>query len=179
MGGQILFSETGLNGLHDHLLPFTHQNAEELRAAGKIWRTSKKRIDLNGQQQLTIVLMLDITAHKTFFKTLAGWLWIALFIFAFIGALLGWLLARSGLRPLREVTKVFSSISEKSLEDRISTNNIPIELREMTAAFNGMLARLENAFVKLSHFSADIAHELRTPLTNLMTHTEVVLARAS
>jgi two-component system heavy metal sensor histidine kinase CusS len=122
--------------------------------------------------------MLDITAHKNFFKTLANWLWTALFIFTFIGALLGWLLARSGLMPLREVTKVFASISENSLEDRISTNNVPVELREMAVAFNGMLERLESAFVKLSHFSADIAHELRTPLTNLMTHTEVVLTRS-
>jgi two-component system heavy metal sensor histidine kinase CusS len=176
--GQILFSEAGLNGLHDHLLSFRHQSAEELKAAGKIWRTSKKRIDLIGQQSLTILLMLDITAHKNFFKTLANWLWTALFIFTFIGALLGWLLARSGLMPLREVTKVFASISENSLEDRISTNNVPVELREMAVAFNGMLERLESAFVKLSHFSADIAHELRTPLTNLMTHTEVVLTRS-
>lgn len=122
--------------------------------------------------------MLDITALKAFFSTLANWLWTGLFIFAFVGALLGWLLARAGLRPLKEVTNVFSSISEKSLEDRISTQNIPVELRDMTAAFNGMLARLESAFVKLSHFSADIAHELRTPLTNLITHTEVVLTRA-
>tara|TARA_R100001377_G_scaffold47046_1_gene27094 strand:+ start:337 stop:546 length:210 start_codon:yes stop_codon:yes gene_type:complete len=62
--------------------------------------------------------MLDITALKAFFSTLANWLWTGLFIFAFVGALLGWLLARAGLRPLKEVTNVFSSISEKSLEDR-------------------------------------------------------------
>ncbi|MNZ85323.1 Sensor kinase CusS [compost metagenome] len=41
-----------------------------------------------------------------------------------------------------------------------------------------MLERLDDAFVRLSNFSADIAHELRTPLTQLMTHTEVVLSRA-
>ncbi len=40
-----------------------------------------------------------------------------------------------------------------------------------------MLGRLEDAFVRLSNFSADIAHELRTPVSNLMTHTEVVLTR--
>ena len=40
-----------------------------------------------------------------------------------------------------------------------------------------MLGRLEDAFVRLSNFSADIAHELRTPLSNLMTHTEVALTR--
>ncbi|NOP02713.1 histidine kinase dimerization/phospho-acceptor domain-containing protein, partial [Klebsiella pneumoniae] len=37
--------------------------------------------------------------------------------------------------------------------------------------------RLEDAFVRLSNFSADIAHELRTPVSNLLTHTEVVLTK--
>jgi two-component system heavy metal sensor histidine kinase CusS len=40
-----------------------------------------------------------------------------------------------------------------------------------------MLGRLEDAFVRLSNFSADIAHELRTPVSNLLTHTEVVLTK--
>ena len=41
-----------------------------------------------------------------------------------------------------------------------------------------MLARLEEAFVRLSSFSSDIAHELRTPVSNLMTQTQVALSRA-
>jgi two-component system heavy metal sensor histidine kinase CusS len=40
-----------------------------------------------------------------------------------------------------------------------------------------MLARLDDAFTRLSAFSADIAHELRTPLSNLLTHTQVTLTR--
>jgi len=47
----------------------------------------------------------------------------------------------------------------------------------MVLSFNAMLSRLDDAFVRLSNFSADIAHELRTPVSNLMTHTEVVLSR--
>ncbi len=37
--------------------------------------------------------------------------------------------------------------------------------------------RLDDAFQRLSAFSADIAHELRTPLSNLLTHTQVTLTR--
>jgi len=39
------------------------------------------------------------------------------------------------------------------------------------------LARLEDSFRRLSDFSSDIAHELRTPVSNLMTQTQVALAR--
>ena len=41
-----------------------------------------------------------------------------------------------------------------------------------------MIGRLEDSFVRLSHFSADIAHELRTPLTNLITQTQVGLGKS-
>lgn len=40
-----------------------------------------------------------------------------------------------------------------------------------------MLTRLEDAFPRLSAFSADIAHELRTPLSNLLTQTQVILSQ--
>jgi two-component system heavy metal sensor histidine kinase CusS len=41
-----------------------------------------------------------------------------------------------------------------------------------------MLARLEDAFQRLTEFSSDIAHELRTPVSNLLTQTQVTLSRA-
>jgi two-component system, OmpR family, heavy metal sensor histidine kinase CusS len=175
---QVLFSETGHQALHDTQLPLAQASPGEWRSDGKVWRTKIKQIETETPQQFTIVLTLDVTNHKAFFNTLASWLWIALFAFACIGALLGWLMARSGLRPLRDVTDIFASISAKSLQERIPADDVPPELRQMAVAFNDMLNRLEKAFARLSNFSADIAHELRTPVTNLMTHTEVVLTRA-
>lgn len=62
-------------------------------------------------------------------------------------------------------------------QERIPLEPVPLELQEMILSFNGMLARLEDAFIRLSNFSADIAHELRTPVSNLLTHTEVVLTK--
>ncbi|VAW83478.1 Heavy metal sensor histidine kinase [hydrothermal vent metagenome] len=40
-----------------------------------------------------------------------------------------------------------------------------------------MLERMEEAFLRLSNFSADIAHDLRTPVTNMMTQTQVALSQ--
>lgn len=47
----------------------------------------------------------------------------------------------------------------------------------LAQAFNGMLDRLEESFVRLSQFSADLAHELHTPISNLRGETEVALSR--
>nr|WP_309304294.1 histidine kinase dimerization/phospho-acceptor domain-containing protein [Pseudomonas sp. LS1212] len=96
---------------------------------------------------------------------------------AFISAELGWMVASSGMRPIRQVTRVAASMSAKSLKERIPLASVPKELQQMVSSFNAMLSRLDDAFVQLSNFSADIAHELRTPVSNLMTHTKVVLSR--
>ncbi|MBU6473898.1 MAG: heavy metal sensor histidine kinase, partial [Alphaproteobacteria bacterium] len=53
----------------------------------------------------------------------------------------------------------------------------PAELEGLVSVFNAMLARLEEAFARLSRFSADLAHELRTPLGNLSGELEVSLMR--
>ncbi|WP_010489150.1 heavy metal sensor histidine kinase [Pseudomonas sp. S9] len=126
---------------------------------------------------LTVLLILDVTNHVHFFETLQRWFWIGFVISALVSAVLGWVVARSGLRPLRHVTQVATSMSARSLKERIPLEPVPLELQQLVTSFNAMLARLDDAFVRLSNFSADIAHELRTPLSNLMTHTEVVLTQ--
>lgn len=126
---------------------------------------------------LRVILLLDSTPHMHFFSAVQRWFWMALVLSALFSAGLGWLVARRGLQPLRQVTAVAASISAASLQERIPLAAVPLELQQLAASFNAMLARLDDAFMRLSNFSADIAHELRTPLSNLMTQTEVVLAQ--
>ena len=126
---------------------------------------------------LRVILLLDSTPHMHFFSAVQRWFWMALVLSALFSCGLGWLVARRGLLPLRQVTAVAASISAASLQERIPLAAVPLELQQLAASFNAMLARLDDAFMRLSNFSADIAHELRTPLSNLMTQTEVVLAQ--
>ncbi|MCQ4347457.1 heavy metal sensor histidine kinase [Pseudomonas stutzeri] len=150
------------------------------------WRDGERQlrgmtvwVPMVGQPEgLTLLLALDVTHHEAFFAALQRWFAIALGICALLSAGLGWLVARNGLRPLREVTQVAATVSARSLKERIPEQALPVELRPLVSSFNGMLERLDESFVRLSNFSADIAHELRTPLTQLMTHTEVMLGRA-
>jgi signal transduction histidine kinase len=46
----------------------------------------------------------------------------------------------------------------------------------LAQTLNGMLARLQQDFARLTEFSGDLAHELRTPITNMLTQVQVVLA---
>ena len=92
-------------------------------------------------------------------------------------AALGNVVARRGMRPLADITRAAMRISASRLHERVDSAEWPKELSTLATAFDAMLARLQDSFIRLSQFSADLAHELRTPINNLMGETEVALAR--
>ncbi|MDR3670772.1 MAG: heavy metal sensor histidine kinase [Holophaga sp.] len=91
-------------------------------------------------------------------------------------ALFGWWAANRGLRPIRAIEDSTRTITAHRLQERLQPADVPQELRALVHALNAMLDRLEQAFSRLSQFSADLAHELRTPITNLMGEAEVTLS---
>ncbi|QXH48899.1 heavy metal sensor histidine kinase [Pseudomonas xanthosomatis] len=128
-----------------------------------------------GAPQLT--LFLDITHHQHFLQGMQRLIWLTVGLSALATALLGAWAARRGLKPLRQMGKVAASVNARSLTTRVPVEQMPEELAELAGTVNAMLQRLDDAFQRLSAFSADIAHELRTPLSNLLTHTQVTLTR--
>ena len=176
--GRLLFADPGPVNVPEEFLTTTNNNFWEWQNQEQMFRGLTAQAMVTGRDKpLTVILISDVTEHMFFFETLQRWFWIGLVISALVSAGLGWLVAGSGMRPIRQVTKVAASMSAKSLKERIPLASVPKELQQMVSSFNAMLSRLDDAFVRLSNFSADIAHELRTPVSNLMTHTEVVLSR--
>src|SRR5207244_4357978 len=90
-------------------------------------------------------------------------------------AVVGYQIARSGLRPLAEISATTRRIRSSTLHERIAAARLPTELFVLAGTFNDMLDRLEKSFTRLAQFSADIAHELRTPINNLRGEAEVAL----
>src|SRR5205814_5676448 len=86
-------------------------------------------------------------------------------------------ITKRGLLPLQQMTQSLERISPNHLDERVGKTTWPHELHPVATAFDGMLARLENSFTKLSQFSADLAHELRTPISNIRGEAEVTLTR--
>ncbi|GLZ88005.1 two-component sensor histidine kinase [Metapseudomonas resinovorans] len=176
--GQVLFAEPSMVNVPQGLRVRSVPTMWEWQDQEFMYRGLTAQISIPGlSSPLTLLLVLDVTHHMAFFEALQRWFTIGLIISALLSAGLGWVVARSGLRPLRQVTQMAASMSAKSLKERIPMEPVPLELQQLMASFNAMLARLDEAFVRLSNFSADIAHELRTPVSNLMTQTEVVLSK--
>jgi two-component system, OmpR family, heavy metal sensor histidine kinase CusS len=100
---------------------------------------------------------------------------VALLVGAVCALFLGFIATKRGMRSLDIITDTAKKISMSSLNQRIDPRLIPIELKDVTFAFNSMLDRLEDAFTRLKQFSDDLAHELRTPINNLINGTEITL----
>jgi two-component system heavy metal sensor histidine kinase CusS len=96
---------------------------------------------------------------------------------ALLATLLGYVVVRHSMRQLRSVIGKANDISASRLNTRLSLQDAPVELRELGAAFNAMLDRLEDGVQRLSGFAADLAHDLRTPVNTLMVETQVALSR--
>lgn len=130
-----------------------------------------------GQAPATVALAINIEHHRVFMKAFQNKLWLAIASGIALTVVLGWLAARRGLAPVREMADVAKGISVSHLDDRLSPEAVPTELVDLAIAFNEMLARLEDSFLRLSDFSSDLAHELRTPISNLMTQTQVAVSK--
>jgi signal transduction histidine kinase len=76
------------------------------------------------------------------------------------------------MRPVNRLRDSMRAVTQKALDQRVSTSGEDIEFRELIAAYNTMLDRLQTSFQQASRFSADAAHELRTPLTILQGRLE-------
>lgn len=96
---------------------------------------------------------------------------------AFTTLLLGLLLLRQALRPLRQIARSVSNIGLNSLDRRLAVDRVPNELYEPVQALNAMLGRLDESFARLAQFSADLAHEMRTPLHTLLSSNGQALSQ--
>ncbi len=93
-------------------------------------------------------------------------------------AILGYFIAKGGMRPLNSIGQTAERIRSSTLHERIDLKGLPSELSGLANTFNVMLDRLADSFARISEFSDDVAHELRTPVNNLRGEIEVALSKA-
>jgi two-component system heavy metal sensor histidine kinase CusS len=151
---------------------------QRLMLGGLDLRVVAASIDTAWGEAAQVRVARDIAHHTDFLDGLQRDFWLAMLAAASLTMVLGMLIARQGMHPVREIARAASRISAGQLAARIPERNVPPELAELVSAFNAMLGRLEESFQRLSNFSADLAHELRTPIHSLRMQTEVSLAKS-
>ncbi len=81
-----------------------------------------------------------------------------------VSIVVSWIALKRGLSPLKDAADQARRIDMRSLDQRISSDKIPVEIMPLIATVNDALARLDEGLSRQTRFLANAAHELRTPV---------------
>jgi two-component system, OmpR family, heavy metal sensor histidine kinase CusS len=156
------------------------ERAERMKGRdGRLFLVTSAAAAVGGSTQSdTMQIAIDVSQQEALLARYRQRFWVILLGTLAIFPLVGYQIARRGIRPLREMATTARHISSTNLHERIQPEGYPSELASLAATFNEMLDGLEESFQQISRFSADIAHDLRTPVNNIRGEAEVALARA-
>jgi len=157
----------------DRTVPMKGRNGKSFRVISAI-----AAVGSPATQTDTLQIAVDVSQKETLLARYRLWFWVVLLATFIIFPLVGYQIARQGIRPVEEMATTARHISSTNLRERIHPEGYPFELASLASTFNQMLDRLEESFERISRFSADIAHDLRTPVNNIRGEAEVALARA-
>jgi len=168
---------------------FSHTTLEEVKPFQTIyWASPKKRhqekkhyllmsASIGKDNNQIIQMAKDISQERDIVDDYRQGLLTVLLIGVIGSAILGIIVTRKGLKPLRDITQSTKRVTVAQLKERLNPTIWPKELSILATAFNGMLDRIEEGVNRLSQFSGDLAHELRTPINNLIGEAEIILSR--
>jgi len=132
-------------------------------------------LQLRGDQVGTLVVGASRGSEEGTLAGLVSGIVVAAAVGLGFATLLGALVVRRTLRPLRRMASEVATIqSSGDLSRRVDHRGPRDEVGELAAGFDRMLSRLEAAFASQRRFLGDASHELRTPLTVIRGQLELM-----
>ena len=155
---------------------------------GRTWRIAERVFvaphyepsssdDATLYDRLILTVGLDLSPVRAELRDLAwisGAISLALWLIA--AALARWL-CRRAMVPVTRMAESVRAMGAQELDRRLTVAETEDEIHDLGAAFNGLLARLQEAFERQRRFTGDASHQLRTPLAAMLGQVEVALRR--
>jgi two-component system, OmpR family, sensor histidine kinase MprB len=91
-----------------------------------------------------------------------------------VAAVLGWAVARAGLRPVARLATVAEQVTATGNPGRRVEVERSDELGRLAMSFNRMLSALQRSLAVQRQLVSDASHELRTPLASLRVNVELL-----
>lgn len=175
MASQLDMAELGsrLTGHGGSAIPITGKSGKSFRAIA-----ATAHFGQSADRLITIQVAVDVSQKEALLSRFRLWFWVTSAGMLVLFPVVGYQIARQGIRPVEEIAATARRITSSHLGERIAAEGYPYELASLALTFNNMLDGLEDSFERISRFSADIAHDLRTPVNNIRGEAEVALARA-
>jgi two-component system, OmpR family, sensor kinase len=154
-------------------------DGESFRVYVLAWR--RPDLGLNGHA----VAAQSIQRIRSDLRGLRAFLWLSASITLLAVSAAMWAMAGRALKPLKEMAGAADEIGHaRDLGRRLPPGHANDEVTRLTASFNSMLARIEDAYQQASdalesqkRFVSDASHELRTPLTSIRSNAGFLLGR--
>ena len=89
--------------------------------------------------------------------------------------LIGWFVAKHGMKGVERVTETALRIGRGNLDHRVPLGGEGTEIDNLATAFNDMLERIQILIRELREVTDNIAHDMRTPLTRIRGMAETTL----
>ena len=119
-------------------------------------------------------VVLPLTSVESQLAHLSSILAVVAVLGVALALVLAWLVGRTALIPLNELTAAVEEVAATTDVSRRLEPGGPDELGRLRRAFNSLLAALDASQQAQRQLVLDAGHELRTPLTSLRTNLEVV-----
>jgi signal transduction histidine kinase len=130
-----------------------------------------------AQQRIRVLEDQLAAVHQEQVRQLLAGSVVALILMAVVSLLLGLVLAKRVLRPLRLITSATRRVSADSLDRRLAVPGPADEVKDLADTIDELLERLEASFAAQRRFVANASHELRTPLATIRASLDVAVAK--
>lgn len=93
---------------------------------------------------------------------------------AMMGIVCTWFIARRALKPISRLSGLIENIDINNLSQPLPLPASTDEVARLTKSFNGMLDKLNDAFLGQRRFVQNAAHELKTPVAAILANIQVL-----